>query len=96
MMLQRNFFSSARVVFGSPRRCGIETPETNRFTFIWAATETRFVMRTAGIPFRSSSLAIAAPQRVHEPHVDVRMAPLAPSCLISVNICRAICSAISG
>jgi len=74
----------------------MDTPGTNRFTLMWVATETRFVMRTAGIPFRSISLAIAAPQRVQEPQVDVRITPPVPSCLISVNISRAIFSAISG
>lgn len=95
-MSRRNFFSSSGFKLGFPKRCGMETPEMKRLTFILVAMETRLVMSTAGIPFCSISFAIAAPQRVQEPQVDVMMTPLAPLFLISARISRAIFPATSG
>lgn len=43
-----------------------------------------------GISSFSISLLIAAPQRVLEPHVDVRMTPLTPAAFNRSAICRPI------
>ena len=53
----------------------METPSTTRFAPTESEIGVMVAMWTAGIPSRSSSFTIVAPQRVSVPHVEVRMTP---------------------
>lgn len=53
----------------------METPSTTRFAPTESEIGVMVAMWTAGIPARSSSFTIVAPQRVSVPHVEVRMTP---------------------
>ena len=49
------------------------------------AMETRLEMRAVGIPARSNSLAIVAPQRVPVPQVAVKMTPTFSGCRLRIS-----------
>lgn len=51
------------------------SPGTMRLAPTDRPMDTRLQMRTAGIPARSSSFTIVAPQRVPVPHVEVKITP---------------------
>jgi hypothetical protein len=74
-MIRRIFFCSSGLRPGFPKGWGIPKPATIRLAPTEAAMETRLLMRTAGIPARSSSLTIVAPQRVPVPQVEVKITP---------------------
>ncbi|EGW52548.1 hypothetical protein HMPREF1022_00521 [Desulfovibrio sp. 6_1_46AFAA] len=56
------------------------TPGTTRATPMACAMEVMVQICAVGIPARSSSLVIVAPQRVPVPQVEVRITPCTLSC----------------
>lgn len=62
-----------------------------RFAPAEDATAVIFVTCTVGMPARSSSFVIAAPQRVLVPQVDVSSTASTPSSLKRRIICFAVC-----
>lgn len=70
-------------------------PGTIRLEPIMSAMGVIVVIWTVGIPFRSSSFVITAPQRVLVPQVEVRMTASTPLSFIAATIPRAIFSALS-
>ena len=77
----RSFFSEAGSREGSPAGWGMPMPGTMRGTPIAEAMEVMVQIWAVGMPARSISLVIVAPQRVPVPQVEVRMTPCTPSAL---------------
>jgi hypothetical protein len=61
-------------------------PRTMRFEPTDFASTSRALIWTIGMPSASNSLANAAPPRLHDPQVDVRITPSTPAALSSVPI----------
>lgn len=61
-----------------PRGWGIATAGTIRLAPTVSEIGTMVHICTTGKPARSISFTIAAPQRVHVPHVEVRITALTP------------------
>lgn len=74
----RSSRSSAGERSGSPRTLTIARPRTMRLAPTDCASASRALTWATGIPATSSSLASAAPPRLHDPHVDVKMTPSTP------------------
>lgn len=68
-------FSSSGERDGSPRGWGMPRAGTMRLAPTEAAMEVSVQMSAAGMPARSSSLTIVAPQRVPVPQVEVKTTP---------------------
>ena len=84
---RRSAFSSSGGKLGSPSGCGIETEGTIRFAPTVREIGTIVHTCTVGMPARSSSLTSVAPQRVHVPHVDVRITAWTPASLSALATC---------
>jgi len=64
---------------GSPRTWVMATPRTTRGTPRLIGMAATAETKATGMPARSSSIAIVAPQRLHVPQVAVMMAAATPS-----------------
>ncbi len=83
-MARRSLYSAPPSSLGLASGCGIATPWTTRLLpNVWAIGSIA-VIWAQGIPLRSTSLVIAAPQRVHEPQVETMIAASTPA-LLSVS-----------
>src|SRR5260370_30472491 len=71
----RNWRSVSGARTGLPSGCGMRTPATMRLARISSANDVNVVTYATGMPARSISLAIAAPQRVQVLQVAVRITP---------------------
>ena len=79
----RNRRSSSRLKLGSPTTLVIALPRTIRFDPTDLASASRALICATGIPWASSSFASAAPPRLQEPQVEVRITPSTPAALSS-------------
>jgi len=77
---RRKARSSAGERSASPSGVQIPWPATIRFEPTISATGVIVQMCAVGMPARSSSVAIAAPQRVLVPQVEVRITASTPAC----------------
>ena len=64
-------------------------PRTMRFEPTDFASASRALIWTIGMPSASNSFASAAPPRLHDPQVDVRITPSTPAAPSSRPISRA-------
>ena len=88
-MALRRRFSSFSDFEGSPSGCGIATAGTILLAPIDCDIGTIVQTWTVRIPAFSNSLAIVAPQRVHDPHVELMITALTPSFKSSAAISSA-------
>ena len=75
--------SSSGLRSGSPTTLVMALPLTIRFDPTDRASASSALIWTIGIPSVSSSLASAAPPRLHDPQVEVRITPSTPANLSS-------------
>src|ERR1043166_5524569 len=76
---RRHSFSSAVGLLGSPNGCLMLSVGMILFAPTLSAREESVVSSTAGIPARSNSLTIVAPQRVPVPQVAGKTTPFTPA-----------------
>ena len=73
---------------GSPQTCSIRTPLTTRFAPTFSASAGSAVSVATGMPARSISLLIVAPQRLQVPQVATSKAPSTPPAFKSAAMFR--------
>src|SRR2546426_1215895 len=87
-ILRRSARSASGGSAGSPQTCSILTPWTTRFAPACIASGGSALITATGIPTRSISLLIVAPQRLQDPQAATRSAPFTPAARSAAAISR--------